>query len=121
MGPSKDHMIKELQLVHNAMTKVISLKKLNNMTPLLHHLHWFLIKIRITFKVLLLVYKSLGGRDLVSLRDLLLYYKPKCDGLHDPLGVPVTELVTHSDRTFHDVPATAWNKLPKGYMYSQDS
>ena len=51
----------------------------------------------------------------VYLRDLLIYYKPKREGLrHDPLSleVPGTELVTYGDRTFV-VAAKAWNQLPK--------
>ena len=52
----------------------------------------------------------------VYLRDLLIYYKPKREGLqHDPLSleVPGTELVKYGDRTFRIVAAKAWNLLPK--------
>ena len=52
----------------------------------------------------------------VYLRDLLIYYKPKREGLpHDPLSleVPGTELVTYGDRTFRVVAAKAWNQLKK--------
>ena len=52
----------------------------------------------------------------VYLRDLLIFYKPKREGLrYDPLSleVPGTELVTYGDRTFRVVAAKAWNQLPK--------
>ena len=86
------------------------------MTPLLRQLHWLPISKRITFKVLLLVYKSLNDMGPVYLRDLLVYYKPKREGLrHDPMSleVPGTELVTYGDRTFRVVAVKAWNQLPK--------
>ena len=62
------------------------------------------------------VYKSLNDMGPVYLRDLLIFYKPKREGLrHDPLSleVPGTELVTYGDRTFRVVAAKAWNQLPK--------
>ena len=62
------------------------------------------------------MYKSLNDMGPVYLRDLLIFYKPKREGLrHDPLSleVPGTELVTYGDRTFHVVAAKAWNQLPK--------
>ena len=86
------------------------------MTPLLGQLHWLPICKQITFKVLLFVYKSLSDMGPVYLRNLLLYYKPKREGLqHDPLSleVPGTELMTHGDRTFHVIAAKACNQLPK--------
>ena len=52
----------------------------------------------------------------VYLGDLLIYYKPKREGLrHDPLSleIPGTELVTYGDSTFRVAAAKAWNQLPK--------
>ena len=117
VGPRREYLIDKLQLFQNAAAKIITkLKKFDHVTPLLHQLHWLLISKRITFKVLLLVYKSLNDMGPVYLRDVLIYYKPKCKGLrHDPLSleVPGTELVMYGDRTFHIVAAKAWNQLPK--------
>ena len=62
------------------------------------------------------MYKSLNDMGPVYLRDLLIYYKPKREGLlHDPLSLEVlgTDLVTYGDRTFCVVAAKAWNQLPK--------
>ena len=104
-------------MAYNAAAKIITKsKKFDRVTPLLRQLHWLPISKRITFKVLLLVYKSLNDMGPVYLRDLLIYYKPKREGLrHDPLSleVPGTELVTYGDRTFRVVAAKAWNQLPK--------
>ena len=117
IGPRRDYLIDKLQLVQNAAAKIITKsKKFDRVTPLLRQLHWLPISKRITFKVLLLVYKSLNDMGPVYLRDLLIYYKPKREGLrHDPLSleVPGTELVTYGDRTFRVVAAKAWNQLPK--------
>ena len=111
VGPRREYLIDKLQLVQNAAAKIITkLKKFDHVTPLLRQLHWLPISKRITFKVLLLVYKSLNDMGPVYLRDLLIYYKPKCEGLrHDPLSleVPGTELVTYGDRTFRVVAAKA--------------
>ena len=66
--------------------------------------------------LLLLLYKSLNDMGPVYLRNLLIYYKPKREGLrHNPLSleVPGTELVMYGDRTFCVVAAKAWNQLPK--------
>jgi len=117
IGPRRDNLINKLQLVQNAAAKMITRsKKFDHVTPLLHQLHWLPVSKRITFKVLLLVYKSLNGIGPAYLRELLIYYKPKRDGLrYDPLSleVPGTELVTYGDRTFRAVAAKAWNNLPK--------
>ena len=117
VGPRRDYLIDKLQLVQNAAAKIITKsKKFDLVTPLLRQLHWLPISKRITFKVLLLVYKSLNDMGPIYLRDLLIYYKPKREGLrHDPLSleVPGTELVTYGDRTFRIVAAKAWNQLSK--------
>ena len=117
IGPRRDYLIDKLQLVQNAAAKIITKsKKFDHVTPLLRQLHWLPISKRITFKVLLLMYKSLNDMGPAYLRDLLIYYRPKREGLrHDPLSleVPGTELVTYGDRTFRVVAAKAWNQLPK--------
>ena len=117
VGPRREYLIDKLQLVQNAAAKIITKStKFDHVTPLLCQLHWLPISKRITFKVLLLVYKSLNDKGPVYLRDLLIFYKPKREGLrHDPLSleVPGTELVTYGDRTFRVVAAKAWNQLPK--------
>ena len=117
VGPRREYLIDKLQLVQNAAAKIITKsRKFDHVTPLLRHLHWLPISKRITFKVLLLVHKSLNDMGPVYLRDLLIFYKPKREGLrHDPLSleVPGTELVTYGDRTFRVVVAKAWNQLPK--------
>ena len=85
IGPRRDYLIDKLQLVQNAAAKIITKsKKFDHVTPLLRQLHWLPISKRITFKVLLLVYKSFNDMGPVYLRDLLIYYKPKREGLrHD--------------------------------------
>ena len=91
VGPRRDYLINKLQLVQNAAAKIITKsKKFDHVTPLFRQLHWLPISKRITFKVLLLVYKSLNDMGPIYLRDLLIYYKPKREGLrHDPLSLEV--------------------------------
>ena len=61
VGPRRYYLIDKLQLVQNAAAKIITKSKKFDHVTLLRQLHWLLICKRITFKVLLLVYKSLKG------------------------------------------------------------
>ena len=65
VDPRREYLIDNLQLVQNAAAKIITkTKKFDHMTPLLRQLHWLPISKRITFKVLLLVNKSLNDMGL---------------------------------------------------------
>ena len=108
----------QLQRVQNAAAKVITRhKKHDHATPLLHQLHWLPIEDRITFKVLLLTFRSLNGDGPVYLKDLLSLYKPPINLRSGKdaslLCVPRTKLKFYGDRAFSVAAAVAWNKLPK--------
>ena len=76
VGPRRDYLIDNLQLVQNAAAKIVTKsKKFDHVTPLLHQLHWLPICKRIIFKVLLLVFQSSNDMGSVYLRDPLTNYK----------------------------------------------
>ncbi len=53
--------IRQLQLIQNAAARILTrTKKSEHITPVLRSLHWLPVTFRIDFKVLLLIYKSLG-------------------------------------------------------------
>jgi hypothetical protein len=79
-------------------------------------LHWLPIRARITFKILLLVFKSLHGLGPKYLSDLLRPYKPTRSlrsQQQDLLQVPKARLVTGGDRAFAVIGPKLWNSLPQ--------
>lgn len=107
-----------LQRVQNAAARlVIGLKYSDHITPAFIELHWLPIKQRITYKLCLLVYKSLNGLAPPYLTELLqpisdlpsratLRSATTCD-----LVIPRTKL-TFGDRAFAVAGAREWNNLP---------
>uniref|UniRef100_A0A8C5HYQ9 Reverse transcriptase domain-containing protein n=1 Tax=Gouania willdenowi TaxID=441366 RepID=A0A8C5HYQ9_GOUWI len=69
--------IKQLQLVQNAAARVLTrTKRSEHITPVLKSLHWLPVSLRIDFKVLLLVYKSVNGFGPEYISDMLVRYEP---------------------------------------------
>lgn len=68
--------IRQLQLIPNAITQVLTnTKKVNHNTPVLRSLHWLPVSHRIDFKILLMVYKAFNGLGAKYISDLLLNYE----------------------------------------------
>ena len=66
------YLLARLQAVQNAAARVVTLTpKHVHITPILINLHWLPVEFRITFKVLLLVYKALHGLAPSYISDLL--------------------------------------------------
>ncbi|XP_033984241.1 uncharacterized protein LOC117480927, partial [Trematomus bernacchii] len=86
-----------------------------HITPTLFNLHWLPVKSRITYKLLLLTYKSLHALSPQYLTDLLHPYIPSRtlrssdSGL---LSIPHSRLRTFGDRAFSVAAPTLWNSLP---------
>ena len=60
-------LIAKLQRLQNSAARIVSrTRKYEHITPVLIKLHWLLIKLRIQFKVLLLVYEALNGLVSIS-------------------------------------------------------
>ena len=54
-----------LQLIQNAAARVLTrTRKFEHITPILKSLHWLPVQHRISFKILLMVYKALNGLAL---------------------------------------------------------
>ena len=107
----------KLQMIQNACAKIIfRAKKFDHVTPLLKELHWLPVEQRITFKILLLVYKCLHGKAPAYLRELLEEYVPSrslrsaSKGL---LRIPERHYTSTKRRDFAYRGPVEWNKLPK--------
>ena len=90
-------------------------KPWQHITPTLKQLHWLQVKFRITFKLLLLTYKSLHAVAPQYLTDLLHVYHPLRDLCSTDLGllsIPRTRRQTIGSRAFSVVAPTLWNSLP---------
>ena len=108
--------LSRLQIVQNAAARLITgLKKRDHVTPTLMKLHWLPIESRITYKVVLLTYKSLHGKGPDYLRELLTYYVPgrTLRSMADnKLSVPNVHYADTRRRAFGRKAAEEWNNLP---------
>lgn len=112
--PSKT--LDRLQYVQNSAARVLTRSKpWQHITPTLKKLHWLPVKFRISYKILLLTYKSLHGLAPQYLADLLhRCSQPRSlrSSDKDQLATPRTRLRTFGDRAFCVSAPTLWNKLP---------
>jgi hypothetical protein len=120
--PQNDLM--RLQRVQNNAARIVSrISRQAHVKPVLRELHWLPILSRITFKVLLLTYKSLHGLAPGYLQNLLSTYVPdrslrsKEQGL---LSIPKTRLVTYGDRAWAKAAPLLWNALPAKIKNSEN-
>ena len=108
------YLFARLQAVQNAAARVVTPKH-NHMTPILINLHWLPVEFRITFKVLLLVYKALHGLAPSYISDLLnfkTYFRSLRSSCKEYLAVPRSRLKTYGDRAFSIAGPKLWNDLP---------
>ena len=117
--------IQRLQRILNAAARIIlKRKKFDHISPVLIELHCLPLKYRITFKLLLLAYKSLTGQAPLYLAELL---KPKIISHHnlrsdDILNTSArkdSKLCCGGDRAFAVAAPREWNKLPANVRSSQ--
>ena len=83
----------------------------------LKKLHWLPIRLRIKYKVLTILYKSLAGNAPPYLQDLVTLDVPRRAGLrsqnlHRKLFVPKTKRKTFASRSFSAIAPIWWNELP---------
>ena len=106
-----------LQYVHNSAARVLTrTKPWEPITPILARLHWLPVKSRITYKVLLLTYKSHHGLAPQYLSDLIHQYVPRRrlrSSDSGQLAKPSSDLKTFGERAFSVAAPTLWNSLPK--------
>ena len=108
--------IKQLQLIQNAAARVLTrTKKAEHITPVLKSLHWLPVNLRIDFKILLIVYKSLNGSGPHYISEMLLHYEPSRSLRSSGTGlliVPRTKS-KHGEAAFSHYASHNWNKLPE--------
>ena len=83
---------------------------------LISKLHWLPIKQRLSFKLLLMVYKCLHGISPPYLSDVLTLYQPGRSGLRSSddkllLSIP-TRSKSFGDRSFSIAGPKLWNSVP---------
>lgn len=113
--------ISRLQRLQNWAAKLIfCVKKREHATPYINELHWLTIKNRITFKIMVTVYKCLNGLGPSYLASTLSLYSPARTGLRS--SSDITRLTEHrvlprtlksaADRLFSFEAPRQWNSLP---------
>ena len=85
-----------------------------HITPVLRTLHWLPVRQRITYKILLLTYKTLNGMAPKYIADLLQPYTPtrqlrSCS--KNLLVTPKFDLKFYGDRSFQVAAPRLWNFL----------
>ena len=110
--------ISKLQRVQNSAVRlVIGAKGCNVNRVRRDELHWLSIKDRITFKILLLTYKSLHGLAPPYITDLLTVYKPSRSlrSSSQIQLIPPRNIsnVYYGERAFSTSAPKLWNTLPR--------
>uniref|UniRef100_H3AXX0 Uncharacterized protein n=1 Tax=Latimeria chalumnae TaxID=7897 RepID=H3AXX0_LATCH len=107
-------LIHRLQLIQNSAARVVkNVSRFNHITPVLLELHWLPMQRRITFKVLVLVFKALNGLGPNYLQHLLTPYVPArpLRSLHGLLLRVPRMRMKIGERSFSFCAATSWNAL----------
>ena len=118
--------LQRLQRIQNWAAKLIHrAQKRDHATPYLKDLHWLPIRERITFKIMVYIFKCLHGLAPGYLTSCLHLYHPARSSLRSAsdttlLSVPNTRghLHTASNRTFSHATPNTWNALPKSVRNS---
>ena len=114
-----------LQAVMNTARLVYGGRTSDHITPLLMDLHWLRIPDRITFKILLLVYRVATGSAPQYLTELLTNTTtiPGRASLRSSnnrtLVVTRSRTVRQGDRSFHVCGPRMWNSLPTEVSHQQ--
>ncbi len=116
LGGCPASSINKLQIVQNAAARVLNRsRKYYHITPILQSLHWLPIKLSITYKILLLTYKSLNGLASAYLTNLLSRHNPTHSLRSQNSGLLVVPRIAKSStegRTFSYLAPKLWNCLP---------
>ena len=107
--------ITRLQCLQNwAARLVFEVDRKQSPKPLLKSLHWLPIRQRISFKLLLFVYKCLHNQGPIYLTNCLSVYVPnrqlRSSNDYLRLVYPITRVLA-DDRTFTVAASKEWNKL----------
>ena len=108
--------VNRLQLVQNRAARIVTFtKKCEHITPCLIDLHWLPVDYRITYKIVLLVYKAINGFSPSYISNLLSfcsssYSLRSCS--NKLLQVPRSKLKSYGDRRFSIAGPKLWNSIP---------
>ena len=114
-------LLNRLQLFQNRAARIVTFTKYEHITPILIDLHWLpynqftLVEYRITYKILLLVYKAINGLSPSYISNLLSfctssYSLRSCS--NKLLQVPRSKLKSYGDRRFSIAGPKLWNSIP---------
>ena len=115
-----ESQIERLQWVQNACATLICGSFIfSHITPLLRELHWLPIRQRISFKILLIVYKALNGQAPSYITDLLTpKFQTHSHNLRSSQDTLLLQIpskrtkITLGDRAFACAAPRLWNDLP---------
>lgn len=114
-GCSTSLLSKLQRLQNRAARLVLDAPKYSPSTPLLKQLHWLPVRLRVEYKILSLVHKSLYHTAPSYLQDLISAYSPPRtlrSGGQSMLVVPKTR-TTFGDRAFSVTGPRLFNELPR--------
>ena len=110
-----------MQRLQNCAARLLTYtKKTMHITPVLHSLHWLPVQKRITFKILLLVYRALHKLAPSYLQDTLNVYKPSRNLRSSTSQTLQLPRIRHTwgERTFSHVGPKLWNSLPMSLRHT---
>ena len=112
-------LLDHLQHVQNATAKLVCNKrKYDSAKDCLMYLYWLPVRVRIDYKITMMVHKCLIDKAPDYLKDLLTVNQPTRMGLHSSqfsniLVIPHTKCKTFADRAFSVYGPQTWNLLPE--------
>ena len=111
-----DNTISLLQRAQNAAARIITrTRKFTPITPVLAHLHWLPVRLRIDYKILLLTFKAIHNQTPAYISDLLQPYIPTRtlrSSTKKLLTCTTYKNITYGGRAFSHAGPKLWNALP---------
>ena len=111
------------EILLDRLSQCYGSKKYEHITPILIDLHWLPVEYRITYKILLLLYKAINGLSPSYISNLLSF----CTSSHSLrscsnklLQVPRSKPKSYGDRRFSIAGPKLWNSIP-GSLRNADS
>ena len=111
-----DTKLNRLQRMQNIAARIVTRTSVkDHITPVLKKLNWLPVRMRVLYKLMMIMYRALDGTGPSYLIELIKHYRPtttvvlRSDGR---LDVPRSNLVSYGDRAFSVAAPAEWNKLP---------
>ena len=106
----------KLQVAQNSLARAICplTRKFDHISPGLYKLHWLPISQRISYKIMVLTYKTLQTGPPAYLADLLVPYRSTCNLRSNDQNRLVVPFIKSSTgrQSFSYAAPTLWNSLP---------